>query len=542
MGKGDLNFKVSADPEKAIADLAKVISKQEAMIGKLRLSNREAKKVQKSFGGFGKVAADVGKIAGGFMGAQGAIRLTGEALQLLTSHFEDLSRKEKEAADASINYTRDFSNIISTWLGTEHIDKAHHALREAVKDIPELGYTAGKEMLAAFGAAIPKASLEEGIAAVRLAAPLTWEKRPEVIKLVGELMEVFPQKELEDIFDIALMVRTAAGKNINLIAESMRGIHQLKAYGIGGETGLGTMLAMMERELKPRAMTTMLSILARPIAPVKKAAGKPLTETQRIQNELAALGMDKTAEEAAAARFDWIRQNAENYAKAQLFYGTTFAPVAPAFVPGAIAGGTMAVRRAQMENYYRSQLEAAQNQALVKITGVDFRREAAKEAQQLEYGKGAAIGSTARYTRELLESLPTLGKTRRDLILKTIEFKGRMGNEYVDETIKGLKGLQEQFAAPMKPRAELSRRYGYFPALPRPNPLYDPAAGEAIGNLITDLREMQAAYKSMTQPQGGVSNEQLEANTRAMKDLTDALQQVNQSGLTRVPFSSGVLD
>jgi len=60
------------------------------------------------------------------------------------------------------------------------------------------------------------------------------------------------------------------------------------------------------------------------------------------------------------------------------------------------------------------------------------------------------------------------------------------------------------------------------------------------------LRGLQQYYglngEAANSQQAGAANEQIEANTKATKELTDALRQVTQSGLTRVPFSSGLID
>lgn len=501
-------FILEADQAKAVSAFLKVVEAQDKTARGLKNINREGKKTKQTLDGFGKVASDVGKMAAGFLSAQGAIAGVRKIMQLLIAEFEDLKRKQEDAARATMDYAKDFINIIGTWLGPSQIDRAHEALTRMVKEIPQLSYAQGRAMLGAFGAAVPAAGLERGIEAVRLAAPVTWERRPELMKFVGELVERFPEKKMEDIFDIAIELRQKAGKNIDLLSASMKGMVQLMEYGIEGEQALGTMMAMIERELKPRGITTMVGLIARPIEPIAAGRGRRLTERQRIQNQLAAM--------TPAERFRWMQQYPE---QAKLFYGTTFAPIAPIFQPGAIAAGTEMVRGAQVGDAYQRAVEAAGRQRLVRRVTLEEEQVAGVEWQRMTWGRGAAAGMARRYTREMLETMPGIGATRRKMILGALEIEGLFGGDYTRAAAERLERIRQPMLQPTTPRRLMQTGWGGGEWVGgKPSPFYDPAAAEAIARLIDRITRMAETYEEES------FVEVIKENTQALKEHTAALQ------------------
>jgi len=207
-------FNLEAEDAKAVQAFLRVVDAQGKAANKTREMNREGKQLKQTFGKLGGAAADIAKIGAGFVSAAGAIQLVRSAVRLFTMELEDLRRKETEAARANMDYAKSFSNIVSTWLGTDWVDRAHQQIRKAVADIPELSYTQGRTLLGAYGAARPTAPLARGMEAVRMAAPLTWENREGVVKLVGELEQLYPGRPMERLFDIASAMRRRAGKLI----------------------------------------------------------------------------------------------------------------------------------------------------------------------------------------------------------------------------------------------------------------------------------------------------------------------------------------
>ncbi len=90
--KGDMDFKITADPMKAVQGLAKVVAKQEDVIAKLKQSNREARKGGKEMKDMGGAAQNsMGKILG-MVGAFGG--LTG-VLGTLRQVFAEMKKTDE---------------------------------------------------------------------------------------------------------------------------------------------------------------------------------------------------------------------------------------------------------------------------------------------------------------------------------------------------------------------------------------------------------------------------------------------------------------
>jgi len=508
-------FNLEAEDAKAVQAFLRVVDAQGKAANKTREMNREGKQLKQTFGKLGGAAADIAKIGAGFVSAAGAIQLVRSAVRLFTMELEDLRRKETEAARANMDYAKSFSNIVSTWLGTDWVDRAHQQIRKAVADIPELSYTQGRTLLGAYGAARPTAPLARGMEAVRMAAPLTWENREGVVKLVGELEQLYPGRPMERLFDIASAMRRRAGKRIEEIEPGMKAVHRLLAMGIDPDQALGGLMAAFEAEQAGRSVGTITSLLAYPIKAPKRRPGVRLTEEDQLRQEVAGM--------SPMELFTWMQ---ENPAKGAKLYKTTWATVAPIMKPGAIEAGVQLIRRAQTERDYQTQLQQAEQSQMIKLGRVGERRAAAVERQQMEWGGGAAIGLTRDYVTQMLRSMPGIGVTRRRLIETAIEVEGRLGEDYIQAALRNLGGLQRGWGQERIPGG-----YAYYGAgMPRDipstvNPMYDPRAADAIAQLIKDIRDQADALKALGAEGSaqGASNK-LDRQIELLTDIKDALQ------------------
>lgn len=474
-------FILEADEAKAVQAFLKLAEAQGKATDEVRKFNREGDN-------FGKgMVSGIGGIAAGFGIATGAVELTRKTIGLLVKELEDMRRKESEAAKTTADYAKTFSETIGDWLGAEKIDKAHAALTRVVKEIPELSYTTGEAMLGAYAKAKPKAGLERGIEAVKLAAPLAWG-RVETAKLVGELEEIFPEKTMEDLFDIAVGLRKRAGKHKEEIEEGLKAVHRMMAVGIPGEQAMGVLMAAFEEEQAGRAVQAMTKLPLEFGKPVVRIPGRPLTEEQKIQKETA--GMTE------AEIFNWALANPE---KVKKVLGTSWAMVAPIMKPGAVTEWTRTVGTIQTENEYQKQLAAQRASFIATQPRIEMRRGAAEELQKMGNVPGAITGFTRKATEDLLKTMPEMGYLQRKGFMLGTEFFGRMpGADYAKVATERLEALRRE-------------------------PEYLGVEGkEAIGGLIRDIREMAAAMKGM----GGLGQredvfKELQAQTKLLNTLIE---------------------
>jgi hypothetical protein len=507
-------FILEADEAKAVNAFLKVIDAQTKTADGMRKITREADKTRAVLMGVGQAAAGFG-IATGFVDA------TRQAVGLLVKELEDLRRKEKEAAETTQNYAKTFSQNIGQWLGAGMIDKAHAALTGLVKENPNLSYTTGQAILSAYAEQRPKATLEQGIKATRLAAPLAYGQI-EMAKLIGELEEIAPEKTTtEDLADIAVRIQKRAGKHREEIESAMKQVHQMVAVGINWKDAIATMMTAFGEEQAGRAMTGMAGLIEKFKEGVERKPGQMLSPEQKIIRETKGMTEEQI--------YQWIYANPEKVEK--IAGPKQWVQLAPLFKPGAFEEQKKEVEQAQREDEYQKELKAQRESALVTTARIATEREAAVERLKIGYTPGAIKGFTRKAAYDLLASAPGVGKIERDLLLGAIEIEGRVGGEYAAAAIGRLTSLQQQFAAPTRRRPQI----GFYPGVPSAymppaewaeerNPRYAPDFAEAIGGLIKNIQEQAAAFEKMDD----VSKSQDEL-VRALKDNTKAIREARNN-------------
>ena len=321
MAIGEMNLVLRADVGQAVLGLVEVLEKQGKVADGIRKINREGD-------GFSKIGRGILEIAGGFGIATSAIGAMHQAIGLLVKELEDMRRKETEAAQTTVNYAKSFSETIGGWLGAEKIDEAHAALTRLTKEIPTLSYTGGQAIFAAYARSKaraeikPEEELARGIEVTKLVAPLTY-RREETAKIMGGLEEIFPEKTMENLADIAIGIQKRAGRHKEEIEEAMKAVHRMIAIGIPREQALGTMMAAFKEEQSGRAMQAMAKIPLEFMESVKRIPGQPYTEEQKIRLETK--GMTE------AEIYNWALANPE---KVKKIMGTSWAMIAPIMEPG----------------------------------------------------------------------------------------------------------------------------------------------------------------------------------------------------------------
>jgi hypothetical protein len=99
--KSDVQFTVGSNSEKAIQDLAKLISKHEDLLAKIKDVNTHGKSASGMFAEMGKsinrIVPDITAIAAGVFSANTAMQIFSKSLELIKAEFEDIRRKQEEA-------------------------------------------------------------------------------------------------------------------------------------------------------------------------------------------------------------------------------------------------------------------------------------------------------------------------------------------------------------------------------------------------------------------------------------------------------------
>ena len=101
--KGDMDFKITADPMKAVNDLSKVVAKQEDVIAKLKMQNREGRKVKQGMDDVGGTAnrttGSILRWAGGLLSIGGAVH----GLRAVVAEMETAAALKKEMYETALS-------------------------------------------------------------------------------------------------------------------------------------------------------------------------------------------------------------------------------------------------------------------------------------------------------------------------------------------------------------------------------------------------------------------------------------------------------
>lgn len=504
MAKKDLNFIIDSSDDAALQSLAKIVQKQESVISKLKETNRASKDTKKEFeemgSPLGRVVADVGKIAAGFLTAQGAAALLRKGIEMVKAEVEDLKRKQEDAARAQLTFQGNFSQVIGQSFGLPGIQQLDAYSRQVKADASKLNVSPNLlvQMIDSYKAARPGATWEQtravytkGVGAVGFENPV------EMTRLVGELQEIMPGKDIGDLYDIAAAQRSAAGKRIEQLSESTRATRQLVALGIDPEKALGLTQEAFQQELEARSLSTLVEMVGRDIQTVKR----PKTEKDKIGNILAAMTPDQ--------RLEWIFANQQ---QATTYYGGQVTRLAPILSPETLARGKQQIVEAQQQDVYQKTIQAYEGTQTSKLIKADVAAEGVVEQLKLSDPEAAAKGMVNDRLRQILEQT-TISKAERDYIQARIDYIDTLGGGQMDIQIQELQKLEKRFGSPyayksgpgIRPYSDIdyglsTGRFadptGYVPY--RDNPAYDPQLATAIHGLLDEVKKLRDATEKNT--------------------------------------------
>jgi hypothetical protein len=181
---------------------------------------------------------------------------------LVKEEIEDQHRKESEAAKAQADFAKDICQTIGPWLGAENIDRAYAAMIKLGKETPTLGPTTMLAMLAAYADVRPKTTLEHAMEMVKMAEPLRviyGDILP--IKIAGQLEKIYPEKGMEDIFSMTVLILKNTWMHKEQIEESMQAVHTMVDMGISPDKALATMLACFNGEQPAKCMQAVINLI-----------------------------------------------------------------------------------------------------------------------------------------------------------------------------------------------------------------------------------------------------------------------------------------
>lgn len=479
---GKIDFQVSANPEKAVADLAKIINKQDQMIDKLRASNREAQKTKGSVADMGSpmkdIVADVGKMAAGWLTAQGIIQGVRSAVALLKGEYDDIIRKMESARGAQIGFGRAAIEAIRMKEGVgPEIEFQVERLRRTRRFLPNVPLSEIPELYSKFAGAYPTATFEQSMAAVEMAGgPVSKEGRLQQINLAGQIQRLMPELSTDDAFDLAAQFLRDAGEYAPRLTDAMQGIEKMVAVGADPEGLLARLTTAVQRKQKPRLFSTMGSMIAqvRARGVVPRTPGKPLSEADELQNRIAAMSTDE------------ILAWADTATESELVsvFGSTWASVAPAFGAGVGARGLESMRAAMTGDVYRRESEQIRRGRTGKaVVATDVAAAIAEDVRHIDE-RYAATGGIRKAVTDVLTDLPGLGKTERFFTRAGFEARGLLSGDYEAAAFATIRNLEERFG----PTRQVYT--GEAGLMRMPNVDYSPEILQAIRELRDVIRDL----------------------------------------------------
>jgi hypothetical protein len=497
-------FVLEAESANAVNAFLKLIEVEAKVAAGLKGIGGEGRKAKQELSFFDKVGGDVAKTAAGFFTASAAMEGMRKIINLVGKEFEDMRRKEDEAAKAGLDFAQNFSQAIGQSFGVEgvrNLDKFASQFQNTIKNISTLSDQGAIKILTAYKAAFPGATWGQSLTAVKTLGPVVgWENAPAMAGLAGELQEQMPGKNIGDILDITTQMRTAAGGNRDVLAESMKVAIQMMASGVGGEESLGLTMAGLQVQMKPKAMGAVLGMLTdeyQKSGEFDAVTGKrkDLTDKQRIENDLVGL--------SPSGRLQWIMANPD---KAQTMWGSTYAKVAPVFQRGRFTSAVEAIQAAQQQDVFAQTLTKAGTQRILGAVNIEAQQAVEIEKMYEGWGEGGAAGRARRMTEQTLAAMPQIGAFHRKLIMGSTEIEGRFGGDYVGTAIENMAALKQRFSN----KTEISYAGGFREGMGDyqreiSNPAYSPKAVEAIDKLIDRLTKLADSVSLITEKIGSVA-------------------------------------
>ena len=496
---GKIDFTVSANSDKALADLAKVINKQEKMIDKLKEQNRESKKMGKSMLDAGKpmskMVRDAAGIAAGFASATAVIGGFKAIIGQLKQEMEYFVQKSQRAGATQFGFTQGITEAIRTTYGTDNLDRtaaSFYSARPGNVAPGEIG-----SLLQTFKGAHPGSTdPNDFIAAMQAGAgPVSPAGRQQQIGLSGQLSSLMPGYSAGDSASVASLLINQTGAMSDKLPAAMQGIFQLAGPGGMGadpEAVLSRMVTATQRKMKPRAFTSMastLQMLMSSAAMYKRSPGSGPDARGRLYEQIQAVGGDQDID-ALMGFLDQLPSD-------QWKYISSGQVIRPAFGPGIVSGGQAGIRGAIEGNLAGAETAKIRASGVGGFSTAVERGRAINQQIQLEGGLGLT-GQISSLVKEAISNLPGRSQLGSRLDETMLNAKWAMGADPAETAIQRL-GQLESLYGPTQTTTTIG--VGAMPGrtITGPNPNADPALIAVLQQLQVTIRDLAAANETINQ-------------------------------------------
>ncbi|AQT69969.1 hypothetical protein STSP2_03169 [Anaerohalosphaera lusitana] len=528
---GKIDFKISADPDKAQADMAKVINKQDKMIEKLKSQNKQTKRTSKSTKGLTRSIMEIG---GGFAAGQFALDKFKSGVELLKNEYDDLIRKQDEAAKAHMTVAESAIDAIRGSMGFADPQAADKMISDIYAEAAKAPNLSRRQAVGAYEVwtgADPTFTKEEALQAVKFSSGTTAGARDNTVKLAGQL-QLLLGGDVGDNFDLAQFLSEQAGEYDEQLPAAMQGIFKSVKMGADPEDMIARLTTVVQQKQKPRALSTFANLMAQVDnkARIERKPGQKLTEEQILQNQL----LDMSVPE----RMAWADQaSKDELVKA---FGPTVATVAPMFGPGVGERGRAALDKAREEDYYVRTFQNMKKSEYGSQVLADQIGQAAAEDIKLVDKRAAAAGQARKTFENVLRNTPGIGYTEKEIAQKLLEIESTMGDRPIEPFIQQAELIRSRVSDPtLEKKLPGGTVPGVYYTKEVPNPAYNPESEKRWEDVLRSLEMQQQAYREQME----IQKQQLE-ETKSLKEETKKLNQNMENSNQGVPVggSMGGLD
>jgi hypothetical protein len=491
---GKIDFTVSANADKALSDLAKVINKQDKMIDKLKEQDRQAKKTGKSFGEAGKplkqMALDAAGIAAGFFSAQAAIGGFKAIISQLKTEMDYFIQKSQRAGQAQFGFSQATTEAFRTTYGTANLDRNIAAAYSALPPNVSPGEIATQ--LTAYKGAHPASQDPNDFIAAMIAnaGPVSAVGREQQIGLTGQLQSLMPAYSANDAASVASMLINQTGRMSGSLPAAMQGIFQLSGpsgMGADPEAVLARIVTGAQRKVKPRGFTSMastLQMLQQSAASYQRRPGTAPTGRGQLYQDIRAAGGD----EDINALMDFLDVLPDDRWK----YISSGQTIRPMFGPGVVSGGRSGIRNAITDNLAGAELSDIRRSGHGGFAFATESGQAAINRMMLE-NTGGLTGGISRLVQDALVNMPGQSELASRIDRTMLNARWAMGADPAEAAVAYLGNLENQYG-PM--RTTVSSAGTGAPGRPftGPNPDANPDLVKTLQQLQVTIQQMADSY------------------------------------------------
>ena len=494
---GKIDFTVSANADKALSDLAKVINKQDKMIDQLKEQNRQAKKTGKSFGEAGKplskMVRDVGGIAAGFISAQAAIGGFKAIVGQLKTEMDYFINKSQRAGQGQFGFAQATTEAVRTTFGTPNLDKNIGSFYSALPS--NMSPSELAPQIIAYKGAFPQGTPEQFRGALSSnAGPVSAAGREQQIGLAGQIQNFNRGYSSGDAASVASMLINQTGSLSGSLPAAFQGMFQLSEAGGDPEQLLSRITTGARKKVKPRGFTSMASTLSmlQKSASVytRKPGGGPVSGINQIYSDIQDAGGD-TDINALMGFLDQLPDDRWKYVQSNQV-------IRPMFGPDVVSSGRSDIRAAISGNL--SATEAGQ----ISGSGYGGYARAVEtgnaDVQRMMMDNSAGLtGSISTLVQDAISNMPGRSKLGTEIGETILNTRLALGADPAEAAISYLGRLENLYGP---------TRIGISPGVgalygtdqgPTPNPNADPAMIATLQSLQVTIEKMAESFETINQ-------------------------------------------